>query len=153
MMNVSTGASKAYSYIVNLSGVSTFLVWASISFIHIRFRAAWKTQGRSIEELPYKSLWYPWNAYFGVGANVFLALVQGWTTLSPFDAGTFVDAYILLPLFPIIWLVFKFINKTRFWRSHEIDLDQGRRLDLDVKQTGFGTDKTNSLWTKLKRSF
>lgn len=28
MMNVSTGASKAYNYIVNLSGVSTFLVWA-----------------------------------------------------------------------------------------------------------------------------
>ncbi|PPJ55113.1 hypothetical protein CBER1_01531 [Cercospora berteroae] len=153
MMNVSTGASKAYSYIVNLSGVSTFLVWASISFIHIRFRAAWKTQGRSIQELPYRSLWYPWNAYFGVGANVFLALIQGWTTLSPFDAGTFVDAYILLPLFPIIWLVFKFINKTRFWRSYEIDLDQGRRLDLDVKQTGVGTDKTNSLWIKVKRSF
>lgn len=38
MMNISTGASKAYSYIVNLSGVSTFLVWGSISFIHIRFR-------------------------------------------------------------------------------------------------------------------
>jgi yeast amino acid transporter len=31
MMNVSTGASKAYSYIVNLSGVSTFLVWGAIS--------------------------------------------------------------------------------------------------------------------------
>ncbi|KAM3423550.1 hypothetical protein BST61_g978 [Cercospora zeina] len=152
MMNVSTGASKAYSYIVNLSGVSTFLVWASISFIHIRFRAAWKTQGRSVEDLPYKSLWYPWNAYFGLSANIFLALVQGWTTLSPFDAGTFVDAYILLPLFPIIWLVFKWINKTRFWRSWEIDLDQGRRVDLDTKETASGTGKTSPWWTKLKRS-
>lgn len=30
LMNLSTGAAAAYSYIVNLSGVSTFLVWAGI---------------------------------------------------------------------------------------------------------------------------
>lgn len=132
MMNVSTGAGKAYSYIVNLSGVSTFLVWGSISFIHIRFRSAWKHQGRSVDELPFKSLWYPWNAYFGLFANVFLAFVQGWTTLSPFNAGNFVDAYILLPIFPIIYFIYKFWNKTRFWRLDEIDLDHGRRKDLDA---------------------
>ncbi|KAF1808359.1 hypothetical protein P152DRAFT_223816 [Eremomyces bilateralis CBS 781.70] len=133
MMNVSTGAGKAYGYIVNLSGVSTFLVWGSISFIHIRFRQAWAAQGRTPEQLPYRSLWYPWNAYFGLFANIFLALIQGWTTLTPFDAGNFVDAYILLPLFPLIWISFKLIYKTRFWRSHEVDLDSGRRKDLDTK--------------------
>jgi amino acid permease len=31
LMNLSTGGGKAYSYIINLSGVSTFLVWGSIS--------------------------------------------------------------------------------------------------------------------------
>lgn len=59
MMNVSTGAGKAYSYIVNLSGVSTFLVWGSISFIHLRFRRAWAVQGRTVDELPYKSILFP----------------------------------------------------------------------------------------------
>ena len=133
MMNVSTGGGKAYGYIVNLSGVSTFLVWGAISFTHIRFRQAWKAQGRSPEELPFKSLWYPWNAYFGLFANIFLALVQGWTTLSPFDAGTFVDAYILLPLFWIIFFGYKFWFKTKFWSVYEVDLDSGRRRDLDAK--------------------
>lgn len=131
MMNVSTGAGKAYNYIVNLSGVSIFLVWGAISFVHIRFRQAWSKQGRSVNELPFKSLWYPWNAYFGLFANLFLALVQGWTTLSPFNAGNFVDAYILLPLFPVIYFVYKFWNNTRLWRLDEIDLDSGRRRDLD----------------------
>ena len=132
MMNVSTGASKAYSYIVNLSGVSTFLVWGSISLIHIRFRRAWTRQGRTVDSLPYKSLFYPWNAYFGLFANVFLAIVQGWTTLSPFDAGPFVDAYILLVLFPLIWLGFKFWKRTKVLRSEDIDLDVGRRGDVDA---------------------
>ena len=130
-MNNSTGAAQAYSYIVNLSGVSTYLVWGSISFIHIRFRTAWKRQGRSPDELPYKSLLYPWNAYFGLAANVFLALVQGWTSFSPFDAGNFVDAYILIPVFPIIFIVYKLVRRTHFWRAHEVDLDAGMRPDLD----------------------
>lgn len=131
MMNVSTGAAAAYGYIVNLSGVSTFLVWGAISFTHIRFRSAWAAQGHSPSELPFASFAYPWNAYFGLAANVFLAFVQGWTTLSPFSAGNFVDAYILLPLFPLIYVGYKVAFKTRYWRLHEIDLQSGRRRDLD----------------------
>ncbi|CZS91602.1 probable amino acid transporter [Rhynchosporium graminicola] len=133
MMNISTGAGAAYGYIVNLSGVSTFLVWGAISFIHIRFRRAWVLQGRSIDTLPFKSFLYPHNAYFGLFANIFLAFVQGWTTLSPFNAGNFVDAYILLPLFPLIYFVYKFVYKTRYWNLNDIDLDSGRREDLDAQ--------------------
>ncbi|KAI9737944.1 MAG: hypothetical protein M1834_009314 [Cirrosporium novae-zelandiae] len=132
MMNVSTGAGAAYTYIVNLSGVSTFLVWGSISFIHIRFRGAWAAQGRSVKDLPFRAFGYPWMTYFGFGANGFLALVQGWTTLKPFEAGKFVDAYILLPLFGVVWAGYKFWKGTRFWRLGEIDLDEGRRRDLDL---------------------
>ncbi|KHN98621.1 general amino acid permease AGP3 [Metarhizium album ARSEF 1941] len=135
MMNVSTGASKAYGYIVNLSGVSTFLVWGSISFIHIRFRRAWIAQNRNLNGIPFKSMFYPFLAYFGLVANVFLAVVQGWTTLSPFNASNFVDAYILLPLFGFIYLVGKLYwgSSDQLKRSWDIDLDSGRRTDLDDK--------------------
>ncbi|KAK3721755.1 General amino acid permease [Vermiconidia calcicola] len=160
MMNVSTGASQAYTYIVNLSGVSTFLVWASISFIHIRFRKAWKVQGRTRADLPFKAMLYPWVAYFGLAANIFLAFVQGWTTLSPFVAASFVDAYILLPLFPIIYFTFKFIKKTRFMRSYEIDLVSGRRTDLDSKgmvaedrALEGDVEKGKPMWKRLGRNF
>lgn len=155
MMNISTGAGKAYGYIVNLSGVATFLVWGGISFMHIRFRSAWKTQGHSIDELPFKSMFYPYNAYFGLAANIFLALVQGWTTLSPFVAGDFVDAYILLPLFFVVWFAYKFIFKTRYWSLHEIDLQTGRRKDLDeAKATLTKSQRAQlSFWQKLWLNF
>ncbi|KAF3070180.1 General amino acid permease AGP3 [Trichoderma lentiforme] len=159
MMNVSTGASKAYSYIINLAGVSTFLVWGSISFIHIRFRRAWTTQQRRVSDLPFKSMFYPYSPYFGVFFNVFLALVQGWTTLSPFTAGKFVDAYILLPLFGVIYVVCKLYwrGEDPFKRSWDIDLDSGRRNDLDksgIEVGGGGyeeEEQTNKmpLWRKI----
>lgn len=150
MMNVSTGAAKAYSYIVNLSGVSTFLVWGSISFMHIRFRRAWTAQSRDLRELPFKSMGYPFVAYFGLAANIFLALVQGWTTFSPFVAGDFVDAYILLPLFGIIYGVCKlFWRDDKFKRSWEIDLDGGRRVDMDTKDATRHEGPRRPIWRKM----
>lgn len=139
---------------MNLSGVSTFLVWGAISFIHIRFRSAWSAQGHDVDELPFKSWLYPWNAYFGLGANIFLALIQGWTTLSPFVAGDFVDAYILLPLFGIIYIVYKLIFKTRYWRLDEIDLQTGRRRDLEEsKEVAEGAFEKQTLWKRLWKNF
>ncbi|ORY68244.1 amino acid permease/ SLC12A domain-containing protein [Pseudomassariella vexata] len=154
LMNISTGASRAYSYIVNLSGVATFLVWGGISFTHIRFRSAWKAQGYREQDLPFVSFWYPLNAYFGLGANIFLAFVQGWTTLSPFDAGNFVDAYILLPLFPLIYFGFKLVFRTRFWRAEEIDLQSGRRRDLDeIKELTTGElGGHQTLWQRFMKN-
>ncbi|RYO75538.1 hypothetical protein DL766_010284 [Monosporascus sp. MC13-8B] len=155
MMNVSTAAAEAYQYIVNLSGVSTFLVWGSISFIHIRFRRAWALQGYDIQDLPFISLWYPYNAYFGLATNIILALIQGWQTLSPFDAGAFVDAYILLALFPIIYLAYKLVFRTKLWRLDQIDLQAGRRRDLEeAKKLAKGELGTcQPWWRRLWRNF
>ncbi|KKF94822.1 General amino acid permease AGP3 [Ceratocystis platani] len=155
MMNISTGAAKAYSYIVNLSGVSTFLVWGSIAFIHIRFRQAWAVQGHSPDELPFRAMWYPYNAYFGLCANIFLAFVQGWATLSPFKAGDFVDAYILLPLFPLIFVLSKYFMKTHFWRLDEIDLASGQRRDLEetMEVEPGQTAPKKTIWERLWTSF
>lgn len=133
LMNISTGAANAYNYIVNLSGVAVFIVWGSVCFIHFRFRKAWKLQERSLKSLPYRALWYPWLAIFGFFFCIFLGLVQGWSYFKPFDAANFVDAYILLPFFIILFLFFKIVNKTKWVRLEEVDLDEGRRHDVDDK--------------------
>mmetsp|Transcript_9438 Transcript_9438/g.11740 ORF Transcript_9438/g.11740 Transcript_9438/m.11740 type:complete len:512 (+) Transcript_9438:73-1608(+) len=134
LMNISTGAANAYEYIVNLSGVAVFIVWGAVCFIHFRFRKAWKLQGRSIDLIPYKALWYPWLAIFGLFFCIFLGLVQGWSYFKPFDAANFVDSYILLPFFIVLFAFFKIVNKTKWVKLDEVDLDDGRRQDLDVKE-------------------
>lgn len=130
LMNISTGAAKAYTYIVNLSGVSTFVVWGCVSLIHLRFRAAWRAQGHGKEELPFSSLFYPWNPIFGLVFNVFLLLVQGWTTLSPFSAADFVDAYILLPVSVLGYFAYGLYHCQLKWRNLlTIDLYEGQLKD------------------------
>lgn len=45
----------AFTWLLALSGLSYFFVWGSICLAHIRFRQAWKVQGHSLDELPYKA--------------------------------------------------------------------------------------------------
>ncbi|CAI4536914.1 AIE_G0027870.mRNA.1.CDS.1 [Saccharomyces cerevisiae] len=133
LMNVSVGASNAYSYIVNLSGVGVFIVWGVISYTHLRIRRVWVAQGRSVEELPYKALFYPWTPVLSLAANIFLALIQGWSYFVPFDAGNFVDAYILLPVGILLYVgicVFK-SNHFRTVDLRSVNLDEGRRKDME----------------------
>jgi amino acid transporter len=131
LLNLSDGAAKAYGYIISLSGVSTFIVWGAISFIHIRFRMAWHAQGYTGKDLPFESMFYPYNMWFGFISNVFLAFVQAWGSLSPWSAADFVVGYILLPLFFILFFAYKYTFKTKWLRIDEIDLLSGRRADLD----------------------
>ena len=131
LMNVKTGAAKAYLYIVNLSGVAVFIVWGAVNVYHLRFRKAWKLQGRSLDELPFRGMWFPYLPIFGVVINVFLGLIQGWSTFKPFSAKDFVDAYILLPFSLVLFLFLKFVNKTKWISLDQVDLDDGRRKDLD----------------------
>lgn len=133
LMNISTGAANAYGYIVNLSGVAVFIVWGSVCFYQIRFRQAMKLNGRSIDEIPYKGLWYPVLPMVGIVVNIFLALIQGWSSFKPFSAKDFVDAYVLLPFFLVLFLFLKLVNKTKWVKLSEVDLDEGRRRDIDFK--------------------
>lgn len=134
LMNVSVGAASAYSYIVNLSGVGVFIVWGTIGLTHLRFRKAWTLQGRTVEELPYKALFYPYTQICGIAANIFLALIQGWTSFVPFNGGDFVDAYVLLPAAAVLYIGMG-VFKNRSFRTVDlltVDLDEGRREDLET---------------------
>lgn len=132
LLNLSSGAAKAYGYIISLSGVSTFIVWGAISFIHIRFRKAWHAQGHTSDNLPFQSMLYPYNMWFGFISNVILAFVQAWDAFSPWNAADFIVSYILLPVFFILYFGYKFWFKTKFLRVHEIDLQEGQWFDLDA---------------------
>ncbi|KAI5951830.1 AGP3 [Candida jiufengensis] len=131
LINTSKSAVAAYNYIVNLSGVSVFLTYACVCFYQIRFRMALKAQGKSKDEIFYKGLWYPYLPIAGITLNIIVALIQGWSYFKPFDAGNFVDAYILLPLFPILYFAIGIFKKWKWVNLKDVDLEVDKREDVD----------------------
>lgn len=46
--------STVFTWLLSLSGLSYFFVWGTICATHIRFRRAWKAQGYTLDQIPYK---------------------------------------------------------------------------------------------------
>lgn len=59
-----------FNWLLSLSGLSYFFVWGSINLAHIRFRAGWKAQGHTLDELPYQASFGVIGSYLGVFLNV-----------------------------------------------------------------------------------
>jgi lysine-specific permease len=109
------GGQKIYQLLYNASSLSGFVIWVGIAICHIRFRKAWVAQGRSLDELKFKSKLYPvgpWLALvlflvvvFGANYTVFTAAEFSW-----FD---FITNYLVPPAFVALYLIHKIRNKTR----------------------------------------
>ena len=109
------GDQKIYQIFYNASSLSGFLIWLGIAVCHLRFRQAWVAQGRSLDDLKFKSKFYPYGPWlavtlflvvlFGANIGVFQAPVFSW-----FD---FITGYLMIPGFVLFYLGHKYWNKTR----------------------------------------
>ncbi len=109
------GEQKIYQLFYNASSLSGFLIWLGIAICHLRFRRAWVAQGRSVDDLKFKSKFYPYGPWlalilfvvvlFGANIGVFQTPVFSW-----FD---FVTGYLMIPVVVLLYLGHKWRNKTR----------------------------------------
>ena len=119
------GDGKIYYILYNLSGITTFFSWLGIALCHYRFRRAYIIQGRKVENLKYKALWYPFGPIFAMilcvvvifGANIWVFQAEAF---SWFD---FLTNYGIIPIFICIYFGYKKINKTKIVPLMECDFE------------------------------
>ncbi|KAL2785297.1 amino acid permease-domain-containing protein [Aspergillus keveii] len=59
-LNVSHTGAEVFTWLSNLVSLLTLLGWGMISLCHLRFRYAWRAQGRNDFHLPWRSWAYPY---------------------------------------------------------------------------------------------
>ena len=81
------GESIAFIWLLNITGISSLLVWISIGFISLRFRQAYKAQGLSLSDLPYRQPLYPLLpiGVLVLGTLMFIALGYASVRQEPFN--------------------------------------------------------------------
>ena len=70
-----------FDWLLSLSGLSYFFVWGSICLSHIRFRAGWKAQGHTLEELPYRASFGVIGSWVGFTLNCLALIATFYTSL------------------------------------------------------------------------
>lgn len=121
-----------FTWLSALSGLSTLFCWFAINLSHLRFRAALKIKGRSLDELPYVSMTGFWGSIYGCVMIGLVLIASFWTSLFPSGSGanaeSFFESYLSLPIFIACYIGHKLWKRN--WRlyipSNQIDVDSGR---------------------------
>ena len=120
------GEGVVYVWLLNASGMSGFIAWLGIAICHYRFRKAYIAQGKDLNDLPYKSGFYPFGPIFAFVLCTIVILGQNFPAFmgNEIDWYGILVSYIGLPLFIVVWLVYKFKKKTKLIPLKECDLDR-----------------------------
>jgi amino acid permease len=119
------GDKKIYQLLYNASSLTGFIIWLGIAICHLRFRKAWVAQGRSLNDLKFRSKFYPYGPWlalvlflvviFGANISVFQTEVFSW-----FD---FITGYLMIPVILILYFGHKYRNKTHVVPLKECNFD------------------------------
>ncbi|POS84162.1 hypothetical protein EPUL_004544 [Erysiphe pulchra] len=157
-------AGTALKWLYSVCGLSSIFTWGSICLAHIRYRAAWKAQGRSIKELPLRSQAGVVGSWVGFSLNLMVLVAQFWVALWPIGYGTrpkfeivqgFLQAYSTVPFVLVSFISYKLYNKTSFMKVSDMDLDTGRReMDAnEINQQLFEGLESLPRWKRFTKIF
>jgi len=80
-INEAEAGNTVFNWLLALSGLSSFVTWGSICLSHIRFRAAWKAQGMTVDDLPFQAACGVWGSWIGFLLNVLCLIAQFYIAL------------------------------------------------------------------------
>lgn len=95
-----------------------------MSFTFIKFMQACKAQGISRDSLPYKGWLQPYAAYYALTGCFIMTFVGGYTVFLPgnWNVPTFLFSYMMIFVFPVLFIFWKMYKGTRWFRPEEVDL-------------------------------
>lgn len=152
---------EAFTWMLALSGLSSIFTWGSICFAHIRFRAGWKYQGHSLDELAFRSQPGYWGSVVGFGFNILVLIAQFWTGFAPVGYGAmtaservsnFFQAYLAAPIVILFYVSYKIYYRTPFMTVDKMDMRSGRR-DLDMGQLLAEERAERAAWPVWKKVY
>lgn len=177
-INVSYTGAQVFGWFSNLTSLLTLFGWGMICLSHIRMRHAWKIQGRSVDELPWKTWTWPWGAYWGlawyVGCQIATRITKDiladmcmycrciiliiaefylavWPLGSPQSAEHFFSVYVSVIAVVVLYVGAKIYYRNGKWvNTATIDLDVGRRFYKDYEMEHAMAKNQNFLLKGIK---
>ncbi|KAL6937953.1 glyceraldehyde-3-phosphate dehydrogenase 1 [Hanseniaspora osmophila] len=142
-----------FNWLMALSGLSSLFTWGGICLCHIRFRRALAAQGRSTDELSFKSPCGVIGSWYGLIIIILVFIAEFWVAAWPTGfkemtggeiAEAFFETYLSFPIVLAMYLGKKIYS--RQWRifipASEIDIDTGRRAtDVEAMKAEVAEEK------------
>ncbi|EON61318.1 hypothetical protein W97_00531 [Coniosporium apollinis CBS 100218] len=123
-LQLSENSAVVLQWFVSLVTASQLINFTVMCYTFIRFKKACEAQGLDRKTLPFVGFWQPYIAYYGLVACFVMTFVGGYGVFLPgqWDVPTFLFSYTMVAVFPILFVIWKILKKTKFRAPHEVDL-------------------------------
>lgn len=132
-LQVSNGASVVLQWFVNLVTASQLINFSVMAYTFIAWKRACDAQGLDRNALPHTSFWQPFSAWYALIGCFIMTFVGGYTVFLPgfWDVPTFIFSYAMCAVFPVIFVVWKLVKKTKWLKPHEVILRTSEVDEID----------------------
>ncbi|TVY22917.1 General amino acid permease [Lachnellula hyalina] len=123
-LQVSNNSAAVLNWFVNLVTASQLINFSVMAFTFICWKRACDAQGLDRNLLPHKSFWQPFSAYYALTGCFIMTFVGGYTVFlsGQWDVPTFLFSYLMIAIFPVIFVGWKLLKKTKWLKPHEVVL-------------------------------
>lgn len=123
-LQVSNGTAVVLKWFTSLVTASQLINFCVMTFTFLRFKAACHAQGLARDSLPYKGWGQPWVAWYALTGCLIMTFVGGYTVFLPgqWDIPTFLFSYAMICVFPVLFISWKLLKRTKWLAPHEVDL-------------------------------
>ncbi len=153
--------SDVLSWLLAISALSSIFTWGSICLAHVRFRKAWKANGRSLDDLAFRAQSGTTGSWVGFSFNCLVLLAQFWVGAFPVGfqensvgdnaKSLFLDV-LAVPIVLLMWLGHKLYYRTSFVRTADMDIDTGRR-DFNLTLLLVQEEEEKKGWPRWKKLY
>lgn len=114
---------EVYLWLLNMSGMTGFIAWLGIAISHYRFRKGYIMQGNNVNQLPYRSSFFPFGPIFAFVLCLIITLGQNYEAFlqDTIDWNGVIATYIGIPLFLMIYFGYKIVKKTKWVKYEQMD--------------------------------
>lgn len=111
------GSSTIFLWLVNISSLAGFIAWSGIALSHYCFRKQYIASGKKIEDLPFRSNFYPWGPIFALVLCIVIIIGQGYVLIFQHTLSwkSFISTYIGVPIVALLWLGNKIYRKRKIF--------------------------------------
>ncbi|GAA6023444.1 hypothetical protein JCM10207_004415 [Rhodosporidiobolus poonsookiae] len=148
---VASSAVIAVTWVTSLVTANGLVVNASFVFTWLKFYHGMKAQGIPRSSLPATSRILPYAAYFALPCQLFVLFMQGYSVFlkGGWSVDTFIQSYLPIGVFPVLFVVWKLVKKTKWKRSEDIDFVTYINDPAFDDQPDHNTSRTHRLLKKL----
>ncbi|TWU75738.1 hypothetical protein ED733_000810 [Metarhizium rileyi] len=125
-LNLSESGETVFTWLLNITAVAGFIMWALINLCHLRFMKVLKSRGQPRSSLPYVAPFQPYLSWFGLFFNLLILFTSGFTVFIKWNTSEFFVNYVSILLFLVLYVGHKIVFRTKIAKIEDIDLSMGR---------------------------